>query len=101
MDDTAEDGAEPFVTLKNGPMDGTVIPHHAKDSIVDGLFVGPGPYYPRYRLKPGSGALIAEFEGYSRVTAVPPSKAISWNTATPAHWHSCPNPSACSRPSPV
>jgi len=36
MDDTREDGGEPFVTLKNGPLDGIVIPQNAKGCIVDG-----------------------------------------------------------------
>jgi hypothetical protein len=66
MDDTPEDGGEPFVTLKNGPMDGIVIPRNAKDCVVDGLYVGPGPYYPCYRVKAGSVPQIAEFEGYKR-----------------------------------
>jgi hypothetical protein len=66
MSDTTEDEGEPFVTLKNGPLDGTVIPQNAKDCIVDGLYVGPGPYHPSYRVKTGSVPQIAEFEGYLR-----------------------------------
>ena len=66
MNDMTEDGDQPFVTLKNGPMDGVVIPQRDKDRIADGLYVGPGPYYPSYRLKAGSVPLIAEFEGYLR-----------------------------------
>ena len=63
MDDATEDGGEPFVKLKNGPMDGIVIPQNAKGCVVDGLYVGPGPYY---RVKAGSVPQIAEFEGYKR-----------------------------------
>jgi hypothetical protein len=66
MDDTTEAGREPFVTLVGGPMDGVVIAQNARDGIVDGLFVGPGPYYPRYRVRSGSSPQIAEFDGYSR-----------------------------------
>jgi hypothetical protein len=66
MSDTTEGGGEPFITLKNGPLDGTVIPQNAKDCIVDGAYVGPGPYYPRYRVKVGSVPQIAEFEGCLR-----------------------------------
>jgi hypothetical protein len=66
MDDTTEGGEEPFVTLKNGPLDGIVVPQKAKDCVVDGLYVGPGPYYPCYRVKVGSVPQIAEFEGYRR-----------------------------------
>jgi len=66
MNDMTNDGDEAFVTLKNGPMDGVVIPRREKDCIADGLYVGPGPYYPSYRVKPGSVPLIAEFEGCLR-----------------------------------
>jgi hypothetical protein len=66
MSATTEYGGEPFLTLKNGPMDGVVVPQNAKDCIVDGLYVGPGPYYPSYRVKTGSVPQIAEFEGYRR-----------------------------------
>jgi hypothetical protein len=66
MNDSTEDGDEPFVTLKNGPLDGIVIPRREKDCIVDGLYVGPGPYFPSYRVKAGTVPLIAEFEGYLR-----------------------------------
>jgi hypothetical protein len=64
--DPTEDGDEPLVTLKNGPLDGTVIPQHARGGIADGLYIGPGPYYPSYRVKAGTVPLIAEFEGYLR-----------------------------------
>lgn len=66
MNDMTNDGDEAFVTLKNGPMDGVVIPRREKDCIADGHYVGPGPYYPSYRVKPGSVPLIAEFEGCLR-----------------------------------
>jgi len=66
MSNTNEAADKSFVTLKNGPMDGIVIPPHEKDRIADGLYVGPGPYYPSYRVKPDSVPLIAEFEGYLR-----------------------------------
>jgi hypothetical protein len=66
MSDTTIDSREPYVTLKNGPMDGIAIPQNAKDCIMDGVYVGPGPYHPRYRVKTGSIPQIAEFEGYLR-----------------------------------
>ncbi len=66
MNNTNEAADEPFVTLKDGPMDGIIIPRREKDRIVDDLYVGPGPYYPSYRIKTGSVPLIAEFEGYQR-----------------------------------
>lgn len=66
MSDTTQNEREPFITLKNGPLDGARIPESAKDSIVDGTYVGPGPYYPSYRVKVGSVPLIAEFEGCFR-----------------------------------
>jgi hypothetical protein len=66
MNDTTEDGDEPFVTLKNGPLDGVVIPQREKHRVTDGRYVGPGPYYPSYRVQDGTDPLIAEFDGYLR-----------------------------------
>jgi len=83
MNDMTDDGDEAFVKLKNGPMDGVVIRRREKDSIADGLYIGPGPYYPRYRVMPGSvsphcrirGMLtmtVAHRAKFPRRTQVPP-----------------------------
>jgi hypothetical protein len=61
VDDTTKDKTEQPVELVGGLMNGDTLP---ENEFTDGLYVGPGPIYLKYRLVVGSVPRIAEFAGY-------------------------------------